>query len=131
MRMTEEDYLEYVRRTRKDPLGLTKPKEEPKPNKYRAKKVTVDGLKFDSQLEADYYGQLKLLLKAGEILGFSRQARFPVGGGREYLADFIVWYPDRVEIIDTKGVQTEVFKIKASLFRERYPGLELKIVKKG
>lgn len=127
MRWSEEEYLEYLKRTKPGLMPDNKPKN--KTNKYNARKVTVDGLKFDSQMEADYYLQLKLMQKAGEILGFCRQARFYIGAGREYVCDFIVWYQDHVEIVDTKGVETEVFKIKADLFRERYPGLEFKIVR--
>lgn len=123
MNWTEEDYQAYLARTGKP---IPKPK---KKNKYNARKVTVDGLKFDSRKEADYYSNLKLLKRAGEIKGFCRQARFYIGAGREYVCDFIVWHESHVEIIDVKGFETDVFKIKKDMFDEMYPGLELKIVK--
>ena len=47
-----------------------------------------------------------------------------------YRADFRVAYADgRVEIIDVKGMETEIFKIKQKIFEYRYPDLTLKVVK--
>ena len=132
MNVTEDEYLELLKRPGVKKLkviaAISEPVEEKK-NKHGNHRVTRDGLKFQSELEARYYDDLVLLLKAKEIFGFCRQPRFPVGVGREYLADFIVWYIDRVEIIDCKGFETDVFKIKRDLFRELYPGLEIKIVR--
>ena len=99
-------------------LGV-KAQSQPKRSKYNARKVRVDGIAFDSQAEANYYCQLKLLLRAGKIDGFCRQARFIVTEGRngekgtEYVTDFVVFYPDKTyRIVDVKGVKTEVFKLK-------------------
>lgn len=39
--------------------------EMPKSSKYRARKVTIDGITFDSQKEANKYCELKLLKKTG------------------------------------------------------------------
>ena len=36
-------------------------------SKYKAKKVTIDGLTFDSKLEGGYYNYLKMLKKSGVI----------------------------------------------------------------
>lgn len=105
-----------------------------KQSKYRAKKTTVDGITFDSQLEADYYAQLKIRLKMGEISGFCRQPRFVVIEGQngekgsEYVADFIEFTPGgQYRIIDVKGMKTEVFKLKMKAFREKYPGLTVEV----
>ena len=108
-----------------------------KKNKYGARKVTVDGIKFDSQLEADYYVNLKLLQRAGQINGFCRQARFVLTPGddetraTEYVCDFVVFYPDgTTQIVDTKGALTDVFKLKYKMFKERYPTLRLNLLKR-
>ena len=46
-----------------------------------------------------------------------------------YTADFKVTYADgHVEIIDVKGIKTEVFKLKRKIFEFQYPDLTLKIV---
>lgn len=119
--MTEKEALQY---------GLTdKPKK--KRSKYNAVLTKVDGITFDSKREAEYYSELKLRQKAGEILGFSRQDQFVLDdAGTTYRADFVIYYPDwRYQIVDVKGVKTDVFKLKMAMLRMRYPGLEVVIVK--
>lgn len=128
MQMSESDYAEYLKRTGKSPEKMP----EKKKSKYNARKVNVDGICFDSQKEANYYCQLKLLLRAGEIAGFCRQPRFVITGGTdgaagtEYVSDFVIFYPDGTyRIVDVKGVKTEVFKLKIKSFREKYPKLKI------
>ena len=55
-----EQYKEYL-------------KEGNKKSKYRAVKTEIDGHKFDSKKEADYYYSLKMRLLAGDIKGFCIQ----------------------------------------------------------
>jgi len=116
MNWSEDEYNAFIGK---------KPKKKPK---YHNKPKTVDGFYFPSQKEANYYSDLKLLHKAGEIKGFCRQARFPLLGC-EYLADFIVWHNDgRVEVIDTKGVRTDTYIVKIKQFKELYPDIEFREV---
>jgi hypothetical protein len=126
---TEEQYAEFLKRT-----GQAQPE---KKQKYNNKKVIVDGIGFDSTLEADKYNELKLSLKMGVIAGFCRQPEFILLEGlghtkpEIYKADFIVFNLDGTyEIIDTKGFQTEVFRIKAKQFKHKFPRLKLKIEEK-
>lgn len=49
-----------------------------KPRKYRNKKVIIDGITFDSKLEAKRWGELCLLARAGEIQELERQVRYPL-----------------------------------------------------
>jgi len=137
MRWTEEQYTEYLRKNNKLPgQGLIlKPV---KKSKYNANRVRVDGILFDSQLEADYYSDLKLQLKTGMIRGFCRQPEFVLQEGFDdirpitYKPDFIVFHNDgNYEIVDTKGFETQEFKRTRKLFKARFPGLELKVVKRG
>lgn len=114
-------------------LGV-KVSDQKKRSKYNARKVRVDGIAFDSQAEANYYCRLKLLLRAGEIDGFCRQARFVVTEGRngergtEYVTDFVVFYPDgSYRIVDVKGVKTDAFRIKVKCMREKYPKLKIEL----
>lgn len=44
--------------------------------KYHNKKITIDGLMFDSKKEAKRYQELKTLEKTGVIFGFQRQVKF-------------------------------------------------------
>lgn len=129
--------MEYQRKNNKMPgqgLILTPVKK----SKYNASKVRVDGILFDSQLEADYYSDLKLQLKTGMIRGFCRQPEFVLQEGFgdirpiTYRPDFIVFHNDgSYEIVDTKGFETQEFKRTKKLFRAKFPKLELKVVRGG
>ncbi len=116
-------------------LGIKISETEPKrKSKYNARKVEVDGIKFDSQAEANYYCKLKILLRAGKIDGFCRQPRFVITEGKngekgtEYVADFIIFLPyGKYKIVDVKGVKTDVFKLKIKSLREKYPKLTVEL----
>lgn len=99
---------------------------EHKKSKYGANKVEIDGIKFDSQKEADYYSELKLRLTTKNIKGFCRQAEFVLANNTRYKADFVVFNNDGTsEIIDVKGFKTDVYKLKKKLFEDKF---NLKIV---
>ena len=105
-----------------------------KKSKYNANRVRVDGILFDSQLEADYYSDLKLQLKMGTIKGFCRQPEFVLQEGFAatrpitYRADFIVFnLDDTAEIVDTKGFETQEFRRTRKLFKAKFPKLRLTV----
>lgn len=90
-------------------------------SKYNNRKVEADGIKFDSQKEADYYCELKLRLVAREIKGFCRQAEFILAPNLRYKADFIVINNDgTAEIVDVKGFKTDVYKAKKKVFEDKF-----------
>ena len=125
MNWTQEEYEAWQRKNGKQEPGVILIK---KP-KYRNNRIKVDGFLFDSKLEADYYDDLKIQLRAGVIQGFCRQPRFVLTESMEYLADFIVWNLDgTAEIIDTKGYKTDLYIAKKKMFKEKYPKLEIKEV---
>jgi hypothetical protein len=102
--------------------------------KYRAKAVTVDGIRFPSRLEANRYGQLKLLERAGEISGLTLQPEYPitVNGVNcgTYKADFrYVEKANGTVIEDTKGFATPVYKLKKKLVEAIY-GIQISEVRK-
>jgi len=135
MRWTEEQYTEYLRKNNKLPgkgLILTPVKKQ----KYNNNRVRVDGILFDSQLEADYYNDLKLQLKMSTIKGFCRQPEFILQEGFgdimpiTYRPDFIVFFLDGTyEIVDTKGFETDEFKRTQKLFKAKFPKLRLTVEK--
>ena len=101
-----------------------------KPNKYRNIKTLADGIIFASKAEARRYGELKLLLHSGAIRWFQRQPSFLIGNSVRYMPDFIVGgNSGEIWLEDVKGKATEAFLIKAKLFAEQYPTLELRIVR--
>lgn len=103
-------------------------------SKYNNKKIEVDGIVFDSQKEANYYCELKLLKRAKLITGFERQVTFKLQpsfrrGDQSYkaityLADFVVHYADgHTEVIDVKGYQTKEYKIKKKMLLFNNPDM--------
>jgi hypothetical protein len=112
-----------------------KAKSEPvKKPKYRNNRTKVDGILWDSQLEADYYSDLKMQLRAGVISGYCRQPVFILQEGLgevrpiTYRADFIVFYLDGTyEIVDTKGFECQEWKRTQKLFILKFPRLDLKV----
>ena len=111
--------------------------------KYHNKKTVIDGIKFDSKLEAERYSQLKIMERAGVIRDLELQPEYELipsfrKNGKTwrrtlYKADFryILCEDDRIIIEDVKGsiaVITDVFRLKRKLFEYRYPELTIKIV---
>ncbi len=118
-------------------------------SKYKAHKVVVNGIKFDSKKEAKRYKDLLLLEQAGTIKDLQRQVKYVLipaqyapdiigkrGGHKRgkllerecsYVADFV--YTDtesgQTVVEDVKGFRTEVYKIKKKLLLERY-GIQIK-----
>lgn len=89
-------------------------------NKYRNIKTAVDGITFDSKLEAKRYGELKLLEMAGEIHLLELQPKYRCVIGGEpvctYIADFR--YADKHGVVwveDVKGMKTPVYRLKKKL----------------
>jgi len=94
-------------------------------NKYRAKKTTVDGIKFDSKKEAARYCELKQLERIGEIERLELQPKFEllppfVCGGKKirgivYRADFS-YYRDGARVVeDVKGFKTKEDRVKKKI----------------
>ena len=108
-------------------------------NKFKNKKVIHDGIKFDSKMEKDYYEHLIHLQNTGVVTQFFMQRKFLLteaytrnDGSRvlasNYIADFEVHYYDgRVEVIDVKGKETDLFKLKRKIVESKY-GFDLKLV---
>ena len=101
--------------------------------KYRNKPTVIDGLRFDSKAEARRWSELLLLERAGKISALERQVAFPIviGGVKicKYIADFVYWQRGRNQrtVEDVKGVETDVFRLKAKLVKVCY-GIDIEIV---
>lgn len=111
--------------------------------KYHNTKTVLNGIKFDSKLEAERYAQLKILERAGVIRRLELQPSFELlpsfrkNGNKwrktVYKADFryILCDGDRIVIEDVKGstaVITDVFRLKQKLFEYKYPEYTISIV---
>ncbi len=106
-------------------------------NKYKAKKIVVNGIEFDSKKEARRFAVLQALEQAGEIKGLRRQVEFELipayyepdtvgkrGGIKKgkiierkciYIADFVYVEDGKVVVEDTKGMRTKDYVIKRKL----------------
>jgi len=108
-------------------------------NKYHAKQTIVDGITFASNRESVRYIELRNMKLVGMIKSLSLQPEFILQEGYrrkdgkkiraiKYIADFKVEYMDgHIEIEDSKGMETNVFKIKRKILEAKYD-LILKIV---
>jgi hypothetical protein len=98
--------------------------------KYHAKPVTVDGIRFASTAEARRYSELKLLEKAGEIQRLQVQPRIPLHVSNAtgkvrvgtYVGDF--WYLENGEVIveDVKSppTKTALYRLKCKMLFAEY-----------
>ena len=96
---------------------------QPKPSKYRNRKTVVDGITFDSQKEANRYGELKLLQAAGEIAELELQPHYPLVVNEvlicSYRGDFRYRVVDSGALVieDSKGMKTPAYRLKAKLMK--------------
>ena len=97
-------------------------------SKYGNRKTEVDGILFDSAKEARRYGELDLMLKAGEIRDLRLQVPFELipaqrderGRIKEravnYVADFVYTTREGILVVeDAKGMRTDVYKLKKKM----------------
>ena len=110
-------------------------------NKYRAKKVVVNGETYHSQKEYQRWLELNILARAGVIHDLMRQVKFElipaqyetyerfskktgkrltdgkrcVELGVYYIADFVYWDGDHMVVEDSKGYRTDDYIIKRKL----------------
>ena len=101
-------------------------------SKYNAKKVEYKGIVFDSKVECEYYQYLEKKMNGVTYNRIEIQPRYELipkfGNQRktEYIADFSLYLDnDLIEVIDVKGMATTTAKLKAKLFRYKYPEVKL------
>ena len=121
-------------------------------SKYRNKKISANGITFDSRREYERYTELKLLERAGVIQGLELQKKYvlipaqyenfvrygkngkPLKGGKKclerecsYKADFVYQQNGETVVEDTKGMRTKEYIIKRKLMLFIH-GIEIKEV---
>lgn len=101
-------------------------------SKYNAKKVEYKGIVFDSKVECEYYQYSEKKMNGVTYNRIEIQPRYELipkfGNQRktEYIADFALYLDnDLIEVIDVKGMATTTAKLKAKLFRYKYPDVKL------
>lgn len=106
-------------------------------SKYKAQKITYNGLKFDSKAECEYYQLLLKEEKRGNIADIVLQPVFVLQDKYKknnktvkaitYKADFQYYdlKKQKTVVVDVKGMPTEVANIKRKMFEFIYNEYEL------
>ena len=109
-------------------------------NKYSAKPIVIDGIRFASRGEGRRYVELRTLLRAGIIKDLELQPTFLLACGdtpikyengrqAKYVADFRYTDIERgVVVEDFKGRDTLTSKLKRAIVKAQY-GVTVEIVK--
>jgi len=107
--------------------------------KYGNKKVTVQGIKFDSKWESERYLYIKSLERAGRVRNLELQVRFNLLVNDQKICAYIADFRYEKEnangdwetiIEDAKGVETPEFKLKKKLMKACL-GIEIFLSKKS
>lgn len=136
---TPDDKNRFVTGTgsAKEPIGgihigqphPSKTIDQPRPLKYRNHKTKIDGINFDSLIEAAYYLHLQDELKMRRIQYFLRQVPIRLPGGVTYWCDFMVVRAcgERlpIEYVDVKGRRTQTFINKKKQVEALYPLIKI------
>jgi len=126
-------------------------------SKYNAVRCEIDGHKFDSKIEAEYYRELKA---DPTVLHVDVHPTVTLAGGVRFRPDFLVWrgtlegnrqlhrfevapgmfevvpepwdksFKGYLEVIEIKGVITPDFRTKRKLFDQFHPLAPLKVFRK-
>lgn len=95
-------------------------------SKYHSRKITRDGMTFDSVKEYRRFCELRLIERSGAITDLQRQVKFElipsqrIGGkvierACSYIADFVYIENGKKVVEDTKGFRTPDYIIKRKL----------------
>jgi hypothetical protein len=107
--------------------------------KYGNKKVTVQGIKFDSKWESERYLYIKSLELAGRVRNLELQVRFALEVNGQKICTYIADFRYEKEnangdwgtiVEDAKGVETPEFKLKKKLMKACL-GIEIFLSKKS
>lgn len=103
-------------------------------SKYKAKRTEIDGKSFHSKREGQVYCQYKLLERAGEISHLQLQPKYPIVINGVKICDVFLDFQFRdkngkLRVIDVKGFDTAMSKMKRKMVEAVYPGVKVEIVK--
>jgi len=101
---------------------MAAPADQPVESKYHNIPTVEDGIRFASKAERNYYLRLKVRVASGEVAWFIRQVPFHLPGKTKYVADFLEVLADgRIRVVDVKGRETQMFKLKRRQVEALYP----------
>ena len=104
-------------------------------NKYKNKKVEFEGIKFDSEMEKDFYLYLLKKYKKEDIIVQPSYTLLEAFKDKEDKLIRAIIYKADFEVLgvsyDVKGIVLPVFLLKEKLFKYKYPEKELKVICKA
>lgn len=105
-------------------------------SKYNSYTVKIDDITFDSIMESRFYCRLLEMQAEGKIKSFTMQTAFELQPKFKdkfskkavraimYIADFVVTDSNgQTIVVDVKGKETDVFKMKKKMFQYKYPDI--------
>jgi len=107
-----------------------------RPSKFGAVKYVYNGVRYDSKKEGNFARQLDLLRSATNpterVVKVERQVSFllnPQPYPINYRLDFKVTYADgHTEYFEVKGFETESWKMKHKMMKEKYPHINIQVI---
>jgi len=120
MNWTQQQYDDYLRK-KQGGVEPVKP-ETVKPSKFHNHITEMDNIRFHSQKEANYYADLVLRVKAGEVKFFLRQVPLYLPNKVRHVVDFVEFWADgSVHFVEVKGFDTPTGKTKRKIAEGVYP----------
>ena len=94
---------------------------------------TYGGIVYDSAAEMRYAQLLDVRTLAGDIIAWWRQIPFQLSVAGvpicKIVADFKILHNDKsTEIVEVKGVQTSVYRLKRKIFEAQYAAVKYTVV---
>lgn len=89
-------------------------------SKYKNKLTEYKGRTYHSMREAEYAKELDLLIKAKQIKSWTPQFTLSLDVNGKHLADYIIDFrivnnDNSIELVEIKGYETDVWKLKFKL----------------
>lgn len=109
-----------------------------KQNKYHNISQIYNGISYDSKKEAAYAKELDLRLKAKDIQSWRRQVSIQLSIYSQpickYYMDFEITHNDgTIEMVEIKGFQTEIWRLKwkilEAIYEKEHPEIILTIIR--
>src|ERR1700685_3770933 len=105
-----------------------------KRSKYGNVRCLLDGFRFDAKLEMQHYCELKLREKAREIAGIFVHPTYPIQVKGTHVCNVEMDFEYRdlqtgsIHVVDVKGRDKALSKLKRKLCEATYPHLKVELV---
>lgn len=109
-------------------------------SKYKNQRTEIDGHKFPSLREAEYYLLYKSMLQHKQLIKLELQPKFTLQPGFinkagkrvkpiTYKADFLLTFPGgRQKVIEVKGYRTRDYQLRRKMFEYKFKEYEFEEV---